>query len=232
MPRSFAAKPKGLNSWQPKASCHEDRNSCWTDGLSIEKLRSRKRKPITTQAETFMTYGDKRVSAVYVCISSDDHIFAVPVFLEWGCEEEHGAWMAVMWTDIWDLRINYIQRKIALIPTYQNRGINTKFSLAYLLVQMNTHVGTFLCFNAAKPVADPWYLQQTGKKLVKVRWNVSPLWLAGLTFYIGFAEVWVQLLCFVSVRRDLTTGHLCFLLWRWLLLEDLIIQSSSPIRYR
>lgn len=52
---------------------------------------------------------------------------------------------------------------------YQNRGINAQFSLAYLLVQMNTHVRTFLCFNAAKPVADPWYLQQTGKKLVKVR---------------------------------------------------------------
>lgn len=42
-----------------------------------------------------MTYGDKRVSDVYVCISSDDHIFALPVFLSWECEEEHGAWMAV-----------------------------------------------------------------------------------------------------------------------------------------
>lgn len=98
MPKSFGAKPKGLNSWQPKASCHEDRNSCWTDGLLLKQPRSHKRKPITTQAETFMTFGDKRVSAVYVCISSDNQIFALPVFTsystssipQWECEEERG----------------------------------------------------------------------------------------------------------------------------------------------
>lgn len=40
----------------------------------------------------------------------------------------------------------------------------------YLLL---AHTNAYIFFlNVAKAAADPWYLQQTGKKLVKVRINV------------------------------------------------------------
>lgn len=77
-----------------------------------------------------------------------------------------------MWTDVWDLRINYIQRKIvSIFVLYQyprvylylyikNTNLYTAFSLFFYVAKPEN-----------KPEADPWFLQQTGKQLVKVRRN-------------------------------------------------------------
>lgn len=39
-------------------------------------------------------------------LSSDDPILALPAFPLWECEDQLGAQMIVMWTVVWDLRIN------------------------------------------------------------------------------------------------------------------------------
>lgn len=54
-------------------------------------------------------------------------------------------------------------------------------------MQMLIYLKPFFLLNVAKNTADPWYLQQTGKKLVKVRikFIVRDLSdLRGLIFYI------------------------------------------------
>ena len=98
---------------------------------------------------------------------------------------------------------------------------------------MNTHVGTFLCFNVAKPVADPWYLQQTGKKLVKVWWNVSlccwwdwPFIFDLLRFELGFT--------FLTAPRKTEWAAVCASCCggdsSWRILQSRLLLSSGILR--
>lgn len=52
------------------------------------------------------------------------------------------------------------------------------------LVHVTVHIlNNFFLLNVAKNTADPWYLQQTGKKLVKVRINILQFDLMGSQQY-------------------------------------------------
>lgn len=83
--RNSAAVPRGLSSWQPKALCHGNRS--WTDGPLEGRSKSHLQRQTTTQTENITTYGDKSVSTVCLCVSSDDPILALPVFPSWECED-------------------------------------------------------------------------------------------------------------------------------------------------
>lgn len=80
--------------------------------------------------------------------------------------------------------------------------------------------------HVAKVSADPWYLQQTGKKLVKVRRMVYVV----LLFCVPVDVKWRRH-CLISVQKSWTRSRLCFQPWRWLLQEAPTTQTSSPTRY-